>query len=215
MRDTGGHGCSRSVCGAASGRRGRQDRSAHAAHRQRRRSRPGIQGSDRNRSRDRQWQASRARQPAARRNGRPAEFGRRQGRAGIRRSSGKPVARPAIGHASDHPGQGASSPWCLSILVQLHRHCCCGALRHSLPGRQFGGAEHHRARLQMGVPYNPDRERLRGNLHAILRRHEERRKKDRLDRCGQRKHRLRHISCRLDRGRRENEQHAGRDPHTL
>ena len=71
---------------------------------------------------------------------------------------GNPGARPAIGHASDHPGQGASSAWCLSILVQPHPYCCCGALRHSLPGRRFAGTEHHRARLQMGVPYNPDRE---------------------------------------------------------
>ena len=70
-------------------------------------------------------------------------------------------------------GQGACAVRRLPVVLHVHRDAGRRALRHSVRGRRFSGAEHHRPRLQMGVPRHADRDRLRLDLHALLRRHEE------------------------------------------
>ena len=66
---------------------------------------------------------------------------------------------------------------------------------------EFGRAQYHRARVQMGVPRHTDRQRLCPHLHAVLRRHEKGRQEDCFDRYRQREHRLRHLGRGIDHRR--------------
>ena len=143
-----------------------------SADRQCRSGRPGVEGGGRARRRDRQQRASRTgghcRSPRAR----ACQSRRRQARADLHRSPGQP---------------SVDSSQTLRLITQEKVTCMLGAYQSSCssprPRSQsatafpsssaIGRTQHHRARLQMGVPRHADRQRLRQDLHAVLRRHEE------------------------------------------
>ena len=108
------------------------------------------------------------RPPACRISAAPSSSSSSSTTRAIRRSAQQPDAAP------DHAGQGRllcsapTNPPCTLTATRGRR-----ALRHSVHGRRFGGAQHHRPRLQMGVPHHADRHRLCRDLHAVPRRHEE------------------------------------------
>jgi len=66
----------------------------------------------------------------------------------------------------------------LPFLRCAGRHRGRGTPGHSLPGRRFGCAQHHRPRLQMDLPQRTYRVGLRRCLYAVSRRSEESRPQD-------------------------------------
>ena len=101
--------------------------------------------------------------------------------------------------APDHPGEGCGA---MIGAYQSNVSFTATAGRPSATAIPFvrrrpGRRQHHRAAASSGsFRTTPDRVRLRGELHAVPRRHEEGRPQGRLDRGRQRDHRLRHLGRR-------------------
>ena len=104
---------------------------------------------------------------------------RRQGRGGVRRQPGQPGHRTEPDAAPDHRGEGGRAHRRLPVRHHADGERDRREVRHSLRQRRVGGRQSHRARLQMVLPHDAGRVRLRQDLLRLSQGHESRRGEDR------------------------------------